>query len=596
MTDTLTAANTDAAGHATDASFIAHYSAVADAQHHAAHGPSPFRKWLFMIRPERAEIRMIVLFAATVGLLALASPIAVEALVNSVAFGGLIQPVVVLTLMLSTCLVFAAGLSALEFYLVELVQRRLFLRAAAKAALALTHSTAPSGPGTNPTVMVNRFLEITQVQKVTAALLLDGISILLTTVIGMVVLAFYHPVLLAFDIGLTAAIALMIFPLSRRGVVTAVDESLSKHALVRWFEQLSQPGVTFHSQSGTQLGNDVAAALTAQCLESRADHFRIVFRQLIFGLAIQVLSLVLLLGLGGWLVISGQMTLGQLVAAELIIALVTGQLAKVGKYLESFYDLMASVDKLDSLLSQESERSGGEFPESRPTASTVVLRAVAFRHEVDRAIFSDFHATIEPGNDLAILGGEGTGKTAWCENLIGRRSPSSGLIEIDGIDLRRWSLPMLRERVAYVGEEPCIIEATLLENVRRGRESIDMDAVRSVLSIVELLDEVLLLPDGLDTRIEAVGSPLSRGQVRRLALAAALAGRPSLLIIDCLFDSVEPERRRRIWQAMRRNHPSTTILTTRNAEVARLCRATATLTASTPRERSGATSSEAEGS
>jgi ATP-binding cassette subfamily B protein len=257
---------------------------------------------------------------------------------------------------------------------------------------------------------------------------------------------------------------------------------------------------------------------------------------------------------------------------------------------------MASVDKLDSLLSQESERSGGEVPESRPTGSTVVLRSVAFRHDADRAVFSDFHATIEPGNDLAILGGEGIGKTAWCEILIGRRSPSSGLIEIDGIDLRRWSLPMLRERVAYVGEEPCIIEATLLENVRRGRESIDMDAVRSVLSIVELLDEVLLLPDGIDTRIEAVGSPLSCGQARRLALAAALAGRPSLLIIDCLFDSVEPERRRRIWQAMRRNLPSTTILTTRNSEIARLCRATATLTASTDRERSDATSSEAEDS
>jgi ABC-type protease/lipase transport system fused ATPase/permease subunit len=152
----------------------------------------------------------------------------------------------------------------------------------------------------------------------TAALLLDGISILLTTLIGMTVLAFYHPVLLAFDIGLTVAILLLVISLSRREVATAVDESLAKHALVRWLEQLSQPGITFHSRSGMQLGSDVAASLTAHYLEARTSYFRIVFRQLTFGLAIQVLSLVLLLGLGGWLVINGQMTLGQLVAAALL--------------------------------------------------------------------------------------------------------------------------------------------------------------------------------------------------------------------------------------------------------------------------------------
>ena len=581
--------NHSPAAHA--AGFLSHYSAVADAEHHHRRGPSPLRKWLRMIRPEHAEIRMIVLFTATVGLLALASPIAVEALVNSVAFGGLIQPVVVLTLMLLACLVFAAGLTAFEYYLTELIQRRLFLRSAAQATLTLTRARPRYGPHTNPTVMVNRFLEVAQVQKITAALLLDGISILLTTLIGMTVLAFYHPVLLAFDIGLTFAILLLVIPLSRRGVATAVDESLAKHALVRWLEQLSQPGVTFHSRSGMQLGSDVAASLTAHYLEARTSHFRIVFRQLTFGLAIQVLSLVLLLGLGGWLVINGQMTLGQLVAAELIIALVTGQLAKVGKYLESYYDLMASVDKLDSLLDLEVERDGGETPPANSAGAAVRLHDAAFRHSADQPVLQHLEAALAPGGALAVLGDEGTGKTVLADLLLARRVPSAGVVEVDGVDLRQWDLAALRERVAYVGEDGPLLEATLLENVRQARESIDLDGVRSALAAVELLEDSLRLPEGLETRVGVDGAPLSRGQARRLRLAAALAGRPKLLILDGVLDPLDEERRVRVWQSIRRDYPATVVLLTRDRRTARLGDAVLELPL-TPRQDRSATTEE----
>jgi putative ABC transport system ATP-binding protein len=582
--------NTPPSAHA--AGFLAHYSAVADTEHHERHGPSPLRKWLEMIRPERAEIRMIVLFAATVGLLGLASPIAVEALVNSVAFGGLIQPVVVLTLMLLACLVFAACLTAFEFYLTELIQRRLFLRSAAKATLTLMRARPQNAAQTNPTVLVNRFLEVAQIQKITAALLLDGISILLTTLIGMTVLAFYHPVLLAFDIGLTIAILLLIIPLSRRGVATAVGESLAKHALVRWLEQLSQPGITFRSRQGMQLGSDVAASLTAHYLEARTEHFRIVFRQLTFGLAIQVLSLVLLLGLGGWLVINGQMTLGQLVAAELIIALVTGQLAKVGKYLESYYDLMASVDKLDSLLDRELEREGGETPPSNPAGAAVQLRETSFRYSADQAVLQHLHAAVEPGDTLAVVGDEGTGKTMLAEILLARRAPTAGVVDVDGVDLRQWDLASLRERVTYVGEDGPLLEATLLENVRQARDSVDLDGVRSALATVELLEEAMRLPDGLETRLGVDGAPLSRGQARRLRLAAALAGKPKLLILDGVFDPLDEQRRLRLWRSIRHTYPSTIVLLTRDRRTARLCDASLELPSATLQRHPASTDEE----
>jgi len=568
------------------------YSAVADLAHpHHTHGPTPFRRLIELLRPERAEVRMIFLFTAVVGLLTLASPIAVEALVNSVAFGGLIQPVVVLSVMLLACLALAAAMSALEFYVVELIQRRIFARAAARATTTLAGLADSSSVGQSPRVLANRFLEVAQIQKISATLLLDGSTMLLTTIIGMTVLAFYHPVLLAFDVGLILAVVFQLFAMSRHGVDTAVEESLAKHGVVRWFEQVSQPTTAFRSHSGRQLAVDAAAALTSDYLDARRRHFRIVFRQLIYGLALQAAALVLILGLGGWLVIAGQMTLGQLVASELIITAVTAQLAKLGKFLESFYDLMASVDKLDSLLDLPVERAGGESPRPAAAGSTLAVRSVAYRHDADRRLFSavDFH--LAPGDTLAVLAGEGRGKSILASLLVGRREPTGGLIEGYGVDLRRWDLSMLRDRVVLV-ESAGTVEATVLENVRLSREGITVGDVRAALAAVELLDDVLQLPGGIDSPLGLDGEPLSSGQVRRLELARALAGRPGLLLVDGVFDRLEPQRRRRIWDRIRRDYPSTVVVLTDDPEVASCCRATVRLEDSVPDESRDAAAAE----
>jgi len=565
--------------------FLAGYSAVSDSSHHhVGHGPSTFRRLLTILEPEAAEIRMILLFSVAVGLLALATPIAVEALVNSVAFGGLIQPVVVLSLMLFACLATAALISALEYYVVELIQRRMFVRAAARATAALSRTATIDDPHQmSPAILTNRFLEVAQIQKVTAMLLLDVVTIVLITTIGMIVLAFYHPVLLAFDIGLTVAIIIMVFGLARNGVTTSVEESLAKHGLVRWLEQLAQRGTTFRSREGAQLATDVSAALTMKYLANRAVHFRTVYRQLNFGLGLQVVASVILLGLGGKLVIDGQMTLGQLVAAELIMTLITGQLARLGKYVESYYDLAASIDKLETLLDIPVERTGGEQPAGEPGRAALRVRNVSFRFGTDYLLFRGVTFEAAPGSAVAIMGGEGSGKSVLASLIVGAREASSGVVELDGVDLRRWDLPTLRDRVALVQSEG-IVEATIVENVRLARERVDVDAVRRALTAVELLDEVAILPHGIDATLALDGFPLSRGQMRRLLLARALAGGPGMLLLDGILDNIEPVRRRRIWNNVRRKYPSTIVVLTSDPETAGLCDAIIDLDRRDPQE------------
>ncbi len=198
------------------------------------------------------------------------------------------------------------------------------------------------------------------VQKVTAGLLLDGITLVVSALIGMSVLAIYHPWLLGFDLVLLSLMTFAIFVLGRRAVSSSIEESLAKYRTASWLEDIAACPTAFRYHGATEFAMERADRHIFDYLKARRRHFRVLFRQMLFALVLQALASTALLGLGGWLVISGQLTLGQLVAAELIVAVIVGSFTKLGKHLESYYDVMASMDKLGHLFDIPVERQDGQ--------------------------------------------------------------------------------------------------------------------------------------------------------------------------------------------------------------------------------------------
>ena len=140
----------------------------------------------------------------------------------------------------------------------------------------------------------------------------------------MAVLAFYHPWLLGFDIILLASIGFIIFVLGRGAVPSAIKESKHKYYMAAWLEDIARCPATFRNDGGTELPqNALTGSLTSIC-QRESRHFRVLMRQIVFALELQAVASTVLLGLGGWLVISGELTLGQLVAAELIVTVIVG--------------------------------------------------------------------------------------------------------------------------------------------------------------------------------------------------------------------------------------------------------------------------------
>lgn len=512
-------------------------SAVSSDYTSGGHRFTPLERLWQLLKPEASDIWLVVVFAFVVSLLMLATPIAVEALVNTVAFGRFLQPIIVLALILLTFLGIQGGIRALQTFVVEIVQRRLFARVAGDLAFRLPRTEAEAVDGEYLPEVVNRFFDVVTVQKVAAQLLLDGLGLVLNTIIGMAVLGFYHPWLLGFDLFLLSAIAVIIFILGRGAVSSAVKESKHKYYMAQWLEDIARCPTAFRNDGGAEFALERADRLIHGYLNARRGHFRIVMRQVLFALGLQAVASTVLLGLGGWLVVSGELTLGQLVAAELIVTVIVGSFAKFGKHMESFYDLLASVDKLGVLFDIHTERQDGMLAINRATPANVELNAVSYSWPDQPSVIDGISAEIEAGDSVAVLGRAGTGKSTLLDLISGFRSPTAGHLTIDGFDPRDLRPDVLRSRIALArGDE--VFHSTVEENVHLHREGVTATEVRDVLDGVGLLDPVLRLKDGCDTMLTSEGSPLSESQRKMLGIARAAIGRPGLLLVDGILDAL----------------------------------------------------------
>ena len=504
-------------------------------------GPAlhPYTRLRALLEGERRTLWVAVVYSVVIALLSLVVPIAVQSLVNTIAFGSVLQPLVVLTLFVFVALGFSTVMNTLRAGVVEIIQRSIFARVATDVTWRLLRVRVDAFDRYHGPELVNRFFDTVTVQKSAALLLIDGLSILMQTVIGMLLLALYHPWLLAFDVLLMAAMSVIIFVLGRGALGTSIKESKAKYELEAWLEQLAAHLVTFKSAGGAAYAVDRSHHLLEDYLSYRKKHFRILIRQVVGSFALKAVASSALLGIGGWLVINRQLTLGQLVASELIVAGMLSAFTKFGKQLEVFYDMSAAIDKLGVLVDLPLERTGGEadLPSHGPMRLTMRDLRVQYADSTRPALVVRAW-DIPSGARVGVTGPNGSGKSTLADVLFGLREQSTGSLQLDGVDVRSLPLSSLRRDVALVrGVE--LFPGTVLDNVRLGRDDLSHADISRALEAVGLLEELLGMPKGLDTELHPHGRPLSHRQACRLMIARAIAGRPRLIILDGALDQLD---------------------------------------------------------
>lgn len=301
-----------------------------------------------LLRAERRGVMVIVGHGVGLGAVSLAVPASADALVSAIAFGGLVQPIVILSLLLLAALAFGAVLRASSFWVIELMEQRVFARLALDAEARL-RDASPDALEAGYADPVNRLLDAPTLQKGFAHLVSDALFLAIQLVVGAALLALYHPYLVVFGLTLVIAVTAVVWGPLARGERTSIVESSRKHELVSSFERIFE-ATTGHLGAASPPPPEAVEGGLAAYLAARTAHAKITLAQVGAIAALQALGLAALLGVGGVLVIGGQLTLGQLVAAEIIVSGLMSSLTKAGKQIETYYDVVAAADKVSYLL------------------------------------------------------------------------------------------------------------------------------------------------------------------------------------------------------------------------------------------------------
>ncbi|MEM9384370.1 MAG: ABC transporter ATP-binding protein [Pseudomonadota bacterium] len=503
----------------------------------------PFRLFPLLrliVAPDAGFFYVAAIYAVAISLFTLAVPISVQILIEAVANTTVVRAVVVLSLGLFAVLALSGFLVALQVWAMEVFERRFFARMTSEIALRLVYADHDALLNRNRDDLMNRFFEIMNLQKTLPAMAVGGTTLVLQTLVGYVVVSFYHPVFFAFSLAHALLVYFVWRVVDNQAIASAVDISSAKLDMADWLESITRNNHFFKARRTIDYALERTEHHANKYLDQHRRHFRYTFTQVIGLLGLYALASAALLGIGGFLVIAGELSLGQLVAAELILGAIFAGLAGFHYYLELYYDLCAGLHKLSQFYSLPLEEA--DQPRIDTLGSSIRLVDVSHSY---RGVMYFLDGEFRAGSCTLVASRSG-GAVHVMRNLLQRfQEPEKGRIEVGGHDIRDINVHDLRDQVHFLNEDT-LIEGSIADNLAIAGEHVTRVAMHAELELLGLSDALDELVEGLELRVAADGYPLVSTEAMRVKVVQALLMRPRVLVIAPHFDALQCAHRRAI--------------------------------------------------
>jgi ABC-type bacteriocin/lantibiotic exporter with double-glycine peptidase domain len=394
---------------------------------------------------------------------------------------------------------------------------------------------------------------VLNVQKSLPKILIDFTSAIIQIFFGLVLLSFYHIYFIAFGLVLIFVIFLVFYFTSKNGLETSINESKYKYKVVYWLEELGRSVQSFKLAGNPGLPIAKTDRLLEKYISYRKKHFSILVKQfsaiVIFKTAITAGLLIL----GGALVFTEQINLGQFVASEIIILLVINSVEKLIGSVAVVYDMLTALDKIAQVTDLEMERNAGRDVADLNIQEQFHLELCDLSYKYPGAkeySFKKINFEINKGEKVCIAGFNDSGKTTLVKTIAGLFEQYEGVIKLNGISIKELNMTSYRDMIGDNLNITDVFEGTIEENITLGRKGILLKDILEACKTAGLDTFISGLQDGLQAMVSPAGSNFPSNVVKKILLARSFVQHPKLILIDEFFHNVQSAEKRKLFDVL----------------------------------------------
>ena len=532
---------------------------------------SPVARIFNLVKLERKEITAVYFYAILNGIIQLSLPLGIQAIIGFVLGASMRASLVVLIFLVVLGVLVAGIMQINQMKIIEKIQQKLFVRYSVAFAEYIPKLDLKKTDGIYLPELVNRFFDIPVLQKSLSKILLDIPTASIQILFGLLLLSFYHPAFILFGLVLLLLLLLILRYSGNAGLQTSLEESNYKYKLAGWLEETARVIKSIKLTRSNDLHIQKTDEHISGYLQARNKHFKILLFQYNVLVLFKTIITAAMLIVGTLLLVKQQLTIGQFIAAEIVILLVLNSVEKLIMNLGSVYDTMASIEKISSLTDQPAEKNGSIQLSSSGGGLKLELKDVSFSYNNETDVLKNISLLINPGEKVCIKGKDSTGKSTLLRVLAGAFTDFKGAILIDDIPLGNYNLASVRSQTGILLNQQEIFNGTLWENISLGNESINRQTVAEYAAKTGLANFVASLKDGYDSRIDPTGKRLPRNVIHKILLVRALAGSPKLLLLEEPWLNMEEPYRRQVIRLLSEMKNTTLIVVSNDEDFAKQC-------------------------